>query len=645
MDEKGIPENRYPEQYLLVYDQFPYPTKHIVSLANRYVNYAELDPIQFNSIEANKYLEALGFQVFRKPKTEEGQKWLAVASPENWSKCLNSNIWAADDNRSQQIKKMQKNDEIVVYLIGMKLAALCLVVSEYYYDETKIWDNGVYPHRVKIEPILIPINPVDIKKLYNIYLRYKGSSGGYFGQSIRPLPLNEYSIFQSEFARVTDKLVKWDNVDENRKEAQEDRNKSNVFVTGYDEENLLISKRLRMLGWARNSNFLSKDSLVFVFDKTNLCLDSCFRVISKSGKNDELVWADEIKSNKIIYPNRWKAELVQDSLKIPIADINKIYPFDKEPFQGLLRGNFPMPLNSPQNEDKYEKFRKFITDKLVSYWIFIVADQPKLKISAEEIYQTRMSDRFWGLNDNTSYKNQLKKGDMAVFCHGAKRFLGTAKLDTSCFETSEEQRILFSHGNDFYKTNFGVMLSDIDIWQKPKEVSAYAPQLSFVSNAKQFHVYFQGGIKKIQASDYYSITGDDFTTTTITGDADASSGVELFADEALQFPSDEQLHKAYLQIKQNILIDEETVRSIVSNLVSGKHVLLSGPIGTGKTHLATMIPKYVWGDIGGYFPEVFTASSTWTTQDVIGGIYPKIDDKEITYEIQKGCVSDTVSRN
>jgi hypothetical protein len=58
-----------------------------------------------------------------------------------------------------------------------------------------------------------------------------------------------------------------------------------------------------------------------------------------------------------------------------------------------------------------------------------------------------------------------------------------------------------------------------------------------------------------------------------------------------------------------------------------------------------MISKFVWNDFGGYYPEVFTATSVWTTQDVIGGIYPKMQGESVVYEIQKGCVSDTVSRN
>ena len=294
-----------------------------------------------------------------------------------------------------------------------------------------------------------------------------------------------------------------------------------VFVTGYNGENLEKSKTSHILGWTRGSNFLSKGSLVFVFDKTNLYLDSCFRVISKSD-NTELIWVDEIKSGKLIYPNRWKVELIQDSLKIPLSYINGITPFDKEPFQGLLRGNFPMPLNSPQNKDKYETFRKFILDKLINYWIFIVADQPKLKLSAEDIYQTRMNDKFWGLNEHTPYRKQLKKGDLVIFCHGAKKFLGTAKLETNCFEPTEEQKIKFSHNIDFYKPKYGIMLSDIERWQKPKEVVEYVPHLSFILNIQQFPVYFQGGIKKIRTTDYHLITDTNFT---------AKEGSDIYQDK------------------------------------------------------------------------------------------------------------------
>lgn len=116
------------------------------------------------------------------------------------------------------------------------------------------------------------------------------------------------------------------------------------------------------------------------------------------------------------------------------------------------------------------------------------------------------------------------------------------------------------------------------------------------------------------------------------------------ADEPLSFPH-ETLESARIEIKKQLLIDDQTIDKIVASLYSGKNVLLTGPVGTGKTHLAQLLPKLVWDEVGGYYPETVTATSDWTTQDVIGGIFPKVKDADIAYIVQKGCVSDTVSRN
>jgi predicted RNA-binding protein len=818
------------------------------------------------------------------------------------------------------------NDEIVVYTVGMKLAAICRVSSKYYFDETKIWEDGIYPHRVKIEPILIPTDPCDIKKLYSVYLGYKGTPDGYFGQAIRPISMNEFSIFQSELARSMNELIKWDGradksdfalevksylekkfsielikirghlyfqsgtnihvrgskkhsdgtgfyylqqedyedaiknnnsffavvldsvdttfvipsiklkeifdtsslvkrheekskwyfdvlkkqqrqilrvhgnssskpfeIDDflnkweqipdltGRIETKVNEDNTNLFVTGYDDENLRISKESLILGWARNSNFLSQGSIVFVFNKTTLFLDSCFIIKSKSNNSKDLIWADEIQSNKVIYPNRWNAELIKDGLDIPLTEINNISPFDKEPFQGLLRGNFPMPVNSPQNKAKYQEFYNFLHSLIqnaVNYWIFIVTDKPSLL--AKEIYNTRMNDNFWGLNEGTPNRKNIRKGDKVIFCEGTRQFLGTATIGSDVFQLTDEQKDEVSHGIDFYRASYGVKLTDVVIWEESKDVKNYLESLSFITDKEKYPVYFQGGVKRITNSEYNSIThstnqkssteevslwliraGDqgqgerialeknaigigydglpgldlikefqafkehyrnthsnesegritrvvpqiwnfmykvknndlvilplktkpgfvaigkiisDYKyedlneeikqyrkvewirkdvprkmldsdieksldaqgTVVYIGDSRASMKVlemlnnfhnikpealidngtdkiEEFEDEPLSIPSKEQLDDTFRIIRDKLLIDEGLLRNIVSNLVSGRHILLSGPIGTGKTHLAQMIARYVWNEHGGYYPEIFTANSSWTS--------------------------------
>ena len=111
--------------------------------------------------------------------------------------------------------------------------------------------------------------------------------------------------------------------------------------------------------------------------------------------------------------------------------------------------------------------------------------------------------------------------------------------------------------------------------------------------------------------------------------------------KTLLLPCENDLEKHKKEIQEKLLIDSDIIDRIVASLCAGKHVLLTGQVGTGKTDLAQTIPKVIWD----YNAEVHTATSDWSTQDVIGGIIPKIEKGQVVYRIQKGCVASTVSKN
>lgn len=271
-------------------------------------------------------------------------KWLGVTSEDNWKQCIKHGLWGADANRLSQLMKVKLGDHLVVYLKEMKMAGICKVTREYFYDESEVWHDRIYPHRIGITKYKMPNQPIDIRKLYDDGIKPKllskgdnrGTPGGYFGQGIRPLPMDEYSTFESEI-------------------------------------------------------------------------------------------------------------------------------------------------------DKYIDSQKAITNEPDS---------------------------------------------------------------------------------------------------------------------------------------------------------------ETFEDTPLGIPEKDYISTAIKKIREELFIDEDTILQIVVNLAAGRHIILAGPVGTGKTSLALMIPKLSWKGSVGYYPEVYTANAEWSTHDVIGGIIPRVkEDGNPTYEIILGCVSESVTSN
>ena len=116
-------------------------------------------------------------------------------------------------------------------------------------------------------------------------------------------------------------------------------------------------------------------------------------------------------------------------------------------------------------------------------------------------------------------------------------------------------------------------------------------------------------------------------------------------DLPLKRPSDSELQEGIKKIQEQLLIDSNTIREIVVNLPSNRHILLAGPIGTGKTRLAKLIPQIIWKEDNGYYSEMHTATADWNTHDVIGGIIPRMIGEKVSYEIQYGCVAKTILEN
>ncbi len=66
-------------------------------------------------------------------------------------------------------------------------------------------EGGVYPNRVKFDPVLVPDKPRNVKEFYAERFGQKDSSG-YFRRSMREMPEEEFRLFRSFFEQTSKRV-------------------------------------------------------------------------------------------------------------------------------------------------------------------------------------------------------------------------------------------------------------------------------------------------------------------------------------------------------------------------------------------------------------------------------------------------------
>ncbi len=145
----------------------------------------------------------------------------------------------------------------------------------------------------------------------------------------------------------------------------------------------------------------------------------------------------------------------------------------------------------------------------MGYWIFTVTGH-KLEDESylpEDILRQRLQDKFWGLGEKTPNRCSLQEGDFVVFYLGLphKVFAATATLASDSYQLSEDERDAVSHGTKFYRAQYGVRLTDVQIWPERRRVEDLVPFLRFIENKTSWFAYFQGGVRQVSEEDFQAI--------------------------------------------------------------------------------------------------------------------------------------------
>jgi MoxR-like ATPase len=113
-------------------------------------------------------------------------------------------------------------------------------------------------------------------------------------------------------------------------------------------------------------------------------------------------------------------------------------------------------------------------------------------------------------------------------------------------------------------------------------------------------------------------------------------------DRPLAPPEPSRLARGEAQIRELLALPESVVQRAVTHLLSGRHLILAGAPGTGKSHLATLLASELFD----YYPLLVTATAEWSTFDVVGGLVPVADKLgALHYDVRPGVVYEALRRN
>ena len=135
--------------------------------------------------------------------------WLCVTNEENWKVVKKLKVWGVPKRDRRQIEGVKLGDFLVFYVMPQRVMGAFKVVSEPFESGERMFSWGEFgreesfPHHVKLEPVIIPKEPLQFKELIPRlkFITNKKMWSGHLRRAMRTIPKEDYDLIFSAISQ------------------------------------------------------------------------------------------------------------------------------------------------------------------------------------------------------------------------------------------------------------------------------------------------------------------------------------------------------------------------------------------------------------------------------------------------------------
>jgi len=135
--------------------------------------------------------------------------WLCVTNEENWKVVKDRKVWGVPEGSRRLIEGVKLGDFLVFYVMPQRIMGISKAASEPFESGERVFSWGefgreeVFPHRVKLELVIMAKEPLQFKDLIPKlkFITNKKMWSGHLRRATRTIPREDYDLIFSAISR------------------------------------------------------------------------------------------------------------------------------------------------------------------------------------------------------------------------------------------------------------------------------------------------------------------------------------------------------------------------------------------------------------------------------------------------------------